>query len=148
MSITSGLMSSDRDDWETPRSLFEELNAEFSFTLDAASSDSNAKCERHYTVEDDGLSKDRGGETVFCNPPYGRDVKLWAKKACEESMKPGTTVVLLVASRTDTAMFHDHILGKAEIRFIRGRLRFEIDGKPMDSAPFPSLIAVYRSEGD
>lgn len=144
--IKDTLFSSNRDNWETPKNLFDELNNEFHFTLDAASDDFNAKCEKHYTINDDGLSQDWGGETVFCNPPYGRDAKKWAQKSYEESLKPGTTVVLLVASRTDTAMFHDWILGKAEIRFIRGRLKFTYRGQIQDNAPFPSLLAIYRNE--
>lgn len=139
--------SSKKDDWETPRTLFEQLDEEFGFTLDAASSHANAKCEKHYTKEDDGLRKDWGGETVFCNPPYGRDVWMWAQKAEEESRKPGTTVVLLVAARTDTRWFHDHIYGKAEIRFLRGRLKFEADGVPGNPAPFPSMIAIFGEGG-
>lgn len=146
MTLSKALMTSNRDNWETPQELFEDLNNEFNFTLDAASDDMNAKCARHYTIEDDGLAQDWGGETVFCNPPSGRGVKDWAKKAYEESKKPGTTVVLLVASRTDTAMFHDYMLNKAELRFIRGRLAFEYHGMTQNRAPFPSLIAIYRSE--
>jgi hypothetical protein len=86
-----------------------------------------------------------GGETVFCNPPYGsKETGLWTEKCCREGQKPGTTVVLLIPARTDRASFHDYILGKAEIRFLRGRLKFELDGKPMGTAPFPSMIAIWR----
>lgn len=73
-----------------------------------------------------------GGETVFCNPPYGsKETGLWTEKCYREGQKPGTTVVLLIPARTDRASFHDYVLGKAEIRFLRGRLKFELDGKPM-----------------
>ena len=86
-----------------------------------------------------------GGETVFCNPPYGsKETGLWTEKCYREGQKPGTTVVLLIPARTDRASFHDYILGKAEIRFLRGRLKFELDGKPMGTAPFPSMIAIWR----
>lgn len=135
-------LSSNSEEWETPRALFEELNKEFNFTLDAASSDLNAKVERHYTKEDDGLSKDWSGETVFLNPPYGRNIKAWIKKAYEESKN--ATIVLLIPARTDTSYFHDYILDKAEIRFIRGRLRFEMGGVVRDPAPFPSMIVIYK----
>ena len=145
--VNASFMSSERMDWETPQTLFDELDAEFHFTVDAAASDANAKCARYYTVEQNGLDQDWGRERVFCNPPYGRDVARWARKAYREAAKPGTLVVLLVAARTDTLWFHDYIWnGKAsEVRFLRGRLRFELDGEPGNAAPFPSLIAIYRS---
>ena len=134
------LFSRKSDEWATPRELYEELNNEFNFTLDPAATSNNAKCEKYYTIEDDGLEQDWGGQTVFCNPPYSK-IKEWVRKAYTESLKPDTTVVLLIPSRTDTSYFHDYILGRAEIRFIRGRLKFE-GGKY--SAPFPSMIVIYK----
>lgn len=91
------------------------------------------------------LNSAGGGHTVFCNPPYGRTVKDWVKKCSEEAKKPGTTIVLLIPARTDTSYFHDYIYQKpnVEIRFIRGRLKFG-DGK--NSAPFPSMAVIFRSE--
>ena len=138
---TKLMFSSAKDDWETPQDLFDELDDEFHFTLDAASSDLNAKCEKHYTVEDDGLSQSWAGNNVFLNPPYGRNMKDWMRKAYEESQAENTTVVVLVPARTDTAWFHDYVYGKAELRFLRGRLKF---GGCENSAPFPSLVVVYR----
>ena len=138
---TKLMFSSEKDDWETPQDLFDELDEEFHFTLDAASSDLNAKCEKHYTIEDDGLSQSWEGNNVFLNPPYGRTMKDWMKKAYEESQEKNTTVVALVPARTDTAWFHDYVYGKAELRFLRGRLKF---GGCENSAPFPSLVVVYR----
>lgn len=135
------MFSSKKDDWETPQDLFDELDKEFHFTLDAASSDLNAKCEKHYTIEDDGLSQSWAGNNVFLNPPYGRTMKEWMRKAYEESQRENTTVVALVPARTDTAWFHDYVYGKAELRFLRGRLKF---GGCENSAPFPSLVVVYR----
>lgn len=85
---------------------------------------------------------------MFCNPPYGADVSKWIEKAYRESLKPNTTVVLLVASRTDTKAFHEYILGRAEIRFIRGRLKFSLDGEKHDTAPFPALIAIYGNRAN
>lgn len=141
------MFSSDKNYWETPQKLFDDLDAEFHFTLDAAASDENHKCERYYTQEEDGLQQNWGGETVFCNPPYGnKETGLWTEKCCREGQKPGTTVVLLIPARTDRASFHDYILGKAEIRFLRGRLKFELGGKPMGTAPFPSMIAIWRGD--
>ena len=138
---TKLMFSSAKSDWETPQDLFDELDDEFHFTLDAASSDLNAKCEKHYTVEDDGLSQSWAGNNVFLNPPYGRNMKDWMRKAYEESQAENTTVVVLVPARTDTAWFHDYVYGKAELRFLRGRLKF---GGCENSAPFPSLVVVYR----
>lgn len=135
------MFSSEKDNWETPQDLFDKLDDEFHFTLDAASSDLNAKCEKHYTVEDDGLSQSWAGNNVFLNPPYGRNMKDWMRKAYEESQAENTTVVVLVPARTDTAWFHDYVYGKAELRFLRGRLKF---GGCENSAPFPSLVVVYR----
>lgn len=84
---------------------------------------------------------------MFCNPPYGRAIADWVRKGYEESRKPGTTVVMLIPSRTDTAYFHDWIFGKAsEVRFLRGRLKFtDEDGNGEDAAPFPSAVIVWRS---
>lgn len=123
--------SSDKDCWETPQHLFDELDREFHFTLDPASTDENAKCPKHYTVDDDGLAQSWAGERVFCNPPYGREIAKWVKKAHDEvEAAPGTIVVMLIPARTDTSYFHDYIYHKdmAEIRFIRGRLRFCLGG--------------------
>lgn len=134
--------SSDRMDWETPQDLFEELDARYHFTLDAAASDANAKCDRYYTSADDGLAQDWAGETVFLNPPYGRELPRWVAKAAGEALKPGTLVVLLVPARTDTRWFHQYLYRRAQITFIRGRLHFETAGEASQSAPFPSMIAV------
>lgn len=87
----------------------------------------------------------RGGGPVFCNPPYGREVGKWVRKAYEEAQS-GTTVVLLIPARTDTTYFHDYIYGKAEIRFVRGRIRFEDeDGTIYAPAPFPSMVVIYNA---
>lgn len=88
----------------------------------------------------------RGGGSVFCNPPYGRALGAWVRKAYEEA-QTGTTVVLLIPARTDTAYFHDYIYGKAEIRFLRGRLHFEDeDGNRFPPAPFPSMVVIYNGD--
>ena len=85
-----------------------------------------------------------GGGTVFCNPPYGREIGKWVRKAWEEA-QAGTPVVLLIPARTDTTYFHDYIYNQAEIRFIRGRLKFtDEDGNTSDPAPFPSMLVVYN----
>lgn len=125
--------------WETPQHVFDELDEEFGFTLDPCASPETAKCEKYYTKEDDGLAKDWSNEIVFVNPPYGREIKDWAKKAYEESEK-GSTVVCLVPSRTDTRYWHNYFMQADEIRFIKGRLKF---GDADNSAPFPSAIVVF-----
>ena len=138
--INRGLYTSNSDEWETPQDFFDRLNEEFHFTLDPCSTDDNAKCEKHYTKEQDGLSQDWTGETVWCNPPYGREIKKWIEKCYWHGYYGGTAVMLLPA-RTDTKVFHEYIYGQAEIRFIRGRLHF--NGSKW-SAPFPSMVVIYR----
>lgn len=121
--------------------------AKAGFVLDPAATDKTAKCSLYYTPETDGLSQswDRGG-AVFCNPPYGREIGKWVQKAFEEA-RGGYPIVLLIPARTDTAYFHDYIYGKAEIRFVRGRLRFtDDDGNAADPAPFPSMVVIYNGE--
>lgn len=136
---------SNRMDWETPTDLFSQLDNEFHFTLDAASSEKNHKCPKYYSVENSAFDHEWGGETVFCNPPYGRAIADWVRKCSMEANRKNTTVVMLIPSRTDTRWFHDFILGRAEIRFIKGRLRFETNGVPGGPAPFPSMVVVMRN---
>ena len=138
---TKVLYSSKEEKWATPQDFFDKLNDEFHFTLDAAASPDNAKCANYFTEEQDGLTQSWEGHTVWCNPPYCRKTGLWVKKAYEEHQRTGCTVVMLLPSRTDVRWFHDYILGKAEIRFIKGRLKF---GGNKNSAPFPSIVVIYR----
>lgn len=146
--INKGMMSSNTNEWGTPQDLFDELNKEFGFTLDPCSTHQNAKCAKHYTAEDDGLSKDWSNDVVFCNPPYGTDIGNWVKKAYEENQK-GATVVLLIPARTDTKYFHEYIYKKHEIRFLKGRLKFtNSEGKTQAAAPFPSMVVVMKGEFD
>lgn len=128
------------DEYETPDDLFKRLNEEFDFNLDPCATDENHKCEKYFTMSKDGLLQNWGGCRVFCNPPYSK-ISAWVKKCYEESLKPGTLVVLLIPSRTDTRWFHDYIWHRTEIRFLKGRLRFN----NMDNAPFPSMIVIFRS---
>ena len=138
--MTEGLFSSKSNEWATPAQTFNQLDEEFHFNLDPCSTHENAKCERHFTIKEDGLKQDwGGGARVFCNPPYGRELPKWVRKCYEESKK-GALVVMLIPARTDTAWFWDYIYGKAEIRFVRGRLHFN-DAK--NAAPFPSMIVVF-----
>lgn len=138
---TSVHFSRATDEWPTPQWLFEALNREFGFTLDPCSSVENAKCKKHYTIIDSGLLKDWGAETVFMNPPYS-ECRKWMEKAYN-SAGNGATVVCLVPSRTDTVWWHRFAM-RGEIRFIKGRLTF---GDAKNSAPFPSVIIVFRPRG-
>jgi len=132
------------NEWETPQELFNKLDREFHFTLDPCATKENTKCKNYYTIEDDGLSKSWHGETVFMNPPYGRQIGKWVKKAFEERGNDGkTTIVCLIPSRTCTAYWHDYIEGFAHVRFIRGRLNFR---GSKHNAPFPSAIVIFESE--
>lgn len=135
------MFSSKTNEWYTPIEFYNQLNSEFNFTLDPCATHENAKCKKYYTEHDNGLTKDWGGEVVFCNPPYGRLIKDWVKKCYEESLKPNTLVVLLIPARTDTIYFHDYIYNKSEIRFLKGRLKF---GGCKDPAPFPSMVVIFK----
>ena len=134
------MFSSNSDEWATPQWLFDELNNEFNFDLDPCASEENHKTPIYYTKDNSGLSQKWGGCRVFCNPPYSQ-ISKWVEKAFEEGHKPNTLVVLLIPSRTDTKYFHDYILHRAEIRYIKGRLKF---GNQKNSAPFPSMIVIFR----
>ena len=136
---TDVMFSSNTPEWATPQDLFDALDAEFKFTLDPCSTDENAKCEKHYTKAQDGLRQDWTGERVFCNPPYGREMPKWIKK-CYQHKLGGGIAVMLIPARTDTKAFHEYIYGKAEIRFIKGRLKF---GGSKNNAPFPSMVVVF-----
>ncbi len=131
------LLSSRSNEWETPQDFFDRLNKAFHFTLDPCCTHDNAKCEKHYTKNEDGLIQDWSKEIVFMNPPYGRQIGKWIKKAYEESKK-GATIVCLIPSRTDTNYWHDYCM-KGDIYFIRGRLHFN----NADRAPFPSAVVVF-----
>jgi len=142
--INSGLYSSATDDWGTPQALFDELNEEFNFTLDACASSHNFKVNVYFTKEDDALVQDWVG-IVWMNPPYGRTIAKWMAKAYAAS-QTGATVVCLVPARTDTAWWHDYA-AKGEVRFLRGRIKFEQPGfTKNNSAPFPSAIVIFRGE--
>jgi len=136
------MFSSQSNEWATPQSFFDKLDSIFGpFTLDAAASSNNYKVKNHFTEADDSLSQDWSGNTVFLNPPYGRALKEWVRKAYEEGQKSATTVVMLIPARTDTKYWHDYVMKADEIRFVRGRIKF---GDETNSAPFPSAVIVFR----
>src|SRR5574344_226839 len=135
------MFSSKNNDWSTPQDLYEELDNEFHFDIDLCANSNNTKCKNYFSEEDNSLIQDWEGFIGFCNAPYGRDIKNWVRKAYYEGSKPNTTIVMLIPARTDTTYFHNYIYGKAEIRFIKGRLKF---GESKNSAPFPSMIVIFK----
>ena len=135
------MFSSKRQDWATPKWLFDILNDIYNFTLDPCATKHTAKCKKYYTKEQDGLSKSWKGERVFVNPPFGREIKKWIKKGYEESIDSNTLVVFLIPARTDTSYFHDYIYNKAKIVFLRGRIKFGGSDNP---APFPSMLVILK----
>ena len=130
--------SSKTDLWATPQAFYDRYHAVYNFTLDVCASKDNAKCAAYYDIEADGLSQSWHG-VCWMNPPYGRDIGKWMKKAYESSLQ-GATVVCLVPSRTDTKWWHEYAM-QGQIEFIKGRLKF---GDAKNSAPFPSAIVVFK----
>lgn len=141
---TELMFSSATDLWETPQNLFDELNIEFGFTLDVCATNENKKCSQFFSAENDGLRQDWHPDICWMNPPYGREIGKWVRKAFEENRDYNTTIVCLLPSRTDTSWWHDYCM-KGEIRFIRGRLKF---GGHTNSAPFPSAIVIFRKNAE
>lgn len=135
-------------EWETPESLFQPLRKEFNIVLDTCASESNTKCKawidrkmnslvsNWYTM----ISTIRLDGAGWMNPPYGRGIDKWVRKAHEESLK-GATIIALLPARTDTSWFHNYIHNKHEVRFLKGRIKF-VDAK--SSAPFPSMIVIFK----
>jgi phage N-6-adenine-methyltransferase len=140
--INLGLMSSHSNEWVTPDALFQELNSEFGFTLDVAATIENRKTEKYYDKKQDGLLQSWNTDgAVWCNPPYGREIGKWVKKAYEESKR--NVVVMLIPARTDTSYWHDYIFPYAkEIRYLRGRIKFS----SKNGAPFPSAVVVFNGK--
>lgn len=132
--------SSKSVEYETPPDLFERLRAKYNFVTDVCATQENAKCARFFTLEDDGLAQEWSG-VCWMNPPYGRQIHRWMKKAYE-SAQQGAVVVCLVPARTDTAWWHEYAM-KGEIEFLRGRLKF---GGRKINAPFPSALVVFREK--
>ena len=136
---TGVMFSSKRHDWETPQWLFDELNEEFGFDIDVCATPENAKCSKFFTPKEDGLKQKWEG-TCWMNPPYGREIGKWVKKAYMESLN-GATVVCLIPVRTDTKYWHNYCMKADEIRLIKGRLKF---GNSKNAAPFPSAIVIFK----
>lgn len=139
---TETMFSSATGDWATPQEFFDMLDEIFHFTLDPCADEKNHKCEKYFTKEQNGLEQSWNGETVFCNPPYGRDIGQWIQKSIDE-VRNGAIVVLLIHARTDTKWFHELVFPNASVWFVKGRLKFGGSG---NSAPFPSMVAVMTKE--
>lgn len=129
--------SSKTDMWSTPNHIFKRYDDIYHFNLDVCATKENAKCENYFTEEQNGLIQEWTG-ICWMNPPYGREIGKWMKKAYESSLS-GAIVVCLVPSHTDTAWWHDYCM-KGEIEFLRGRLKF---GTATQPAPFPSAIVIF-----
>lgn len=158
--------SSNSDEYETPDSIFNPLNEEFNFIADMACTEENKKCELGFTNSLAApwvylLDKGMYEKSVFCNPPYSRGLQKKFLKQGAEAMKDGITSVFLMPARTDTKAWHNYIWNTEkhkprkgiEIRLIKGRIKFEINGKPLkdkngrsQSAPFPSAVVIFRGE--
>jgi len=137
------MFSSKSNEWSTPQKFYDKLNNSFGpFTLDPCSDGQNNKTDNYFTKEQNGLSQDWSGNKVFMNPPYGREIKDWLKKAYEEGQKPNTTVVCLIPARTDTKYWHNYVMKAQAVYFVKGRLKF---GDSNNSAPFPSAVIVFTS---
>ena len=132
--------SSKTDLWYTPQDFFKKYDDVYKFETDVCATDDNAKCAKYYTEEMDGLSQEWRG-VCWMNPPYGRTISKWMKKAYESSLS-GATVVCLVPARTDTGWWHNYAM-KGDIEFIKGRLKF---GGSKNSAPFPSAVVVFKQD--
>jgi phage N-6-adenine-methyltransferase len=136
--------SSKTNEWYTPQPLYDKLNAKYNFNLDPCATSENAKCDKYFTKEDNGLIQQWDGN-VFVNPPYGREIKQWVEKAYEEWLRDkNRVIVMLIPARTDTRYWHDWIFPYAsDITFIKGRIKF---GGSNKDAPFPSAIVVFGGE--
>ena len=142
------------DDRETDPEVFDKLNERFNFTLDVAASPHNAKCDRFFTEEDDGLAQSWAGERVWCNPPYS-DIRPWVEKAWGEVGRADLVVMLLPANRTEQAWWQDLVEGERDrvgvlsVEFLRGRMRFIAAGdteiKPNARPPFGVCLLIWRN---
>ena len=132
---TEVMFSQKTDMWSTPQELFDKYDAVYHFETDVCAVAENAKCKNYYTPEMDGLKQEWKG-VCWCNPPYGKQITKWVKKAAESN----ATVVMLIPARTDAGWFHDWVLPYGRVEFLRGRIKF---GGRKWNAPFPSMVVVF-----
>lgn len=152
----STLFSSERQNWETPRNFFNELDKKYNFMYDLAASKENSKCPLYFTEEENSLKQDwyklcsDSLKWLWINPPYGRGItEQWVKK-CDEEAQKGANIIALLPARTDTNFFHKYIYKKYDFNLLKGRLKFELGGEPIldkdgkpSAAPFPSMIVYF-----
>lgn len=149
--MNGGMFSSELPNWGTPQYLFDALNAEFEFNLDACADASNHKCDRYFDEADDALSKKWSGR-VWMNPPYGRVIGDWVRYAYEQVQCGNADIVVaLVPMRSETKWFHDYGMKAVEFRLLNKRLTFDIpkgEGSELKghNAPFPSVILVFQKQ--
>ena len=137
------MFSSASDNWETPQDFFDRIDEVYHFDLDVCATSENAKCAKYYTADQDGLAQRWTGR-CWMNPPYGREIGKWVKKAYESVAGGDASIVCcLLPARTDTAWWHEYAM-KGKIAFVRGRLKF---GNAKNSAPFPSAIVIFEKGG-
>lgn len=134
------MMSSNTVERSTPQDFFDKLNDEFHFDIDVCANHMNNKCKKYFTKDTNWLCI-KWDWVCWMNPPYWREIGKRVRKASEESRRCNTIVVCLLPARTDTKRFHDYIYLRAEIRFIKGRLKF---WGSKNSAPFPSMVVVFK----
>ncbi len=136
---TSGMFSSNTDLWATPQDFFDLLNQIFRFHVDVCALPENAKCQKYFSPDEDGLAQEWHG-TCWMNPPYGREIGAWVEKAYRAAKTNGATVVCLLPARVDTKWWHQ-FCARGEVYYLKGRLKL---GGGQNSAPFPSAIVVFR----
>jgi len=143
MTTMEVMTSSKNTMWATPQEWFNYLNLEFKFTLDPCCIPEVAKCKKYYTPTEDGLSQSWAEERVFMNPPYGKELPKWMKKAYIEARDNQALVVCFVPARVDTEWWHRYANKASEVRFPKGRVKF---ANAKHSAPFPIAIVIFRPQ--
>lgn len=135
------------DEWETPTWLFNKLHREFHFNLDVAATLENSKCLKYFTKEDNALVQEWNGR-CFMNPPYSRNlIGRFIGKAYHEVLhnRHCELVVGILPTRTSTKYFHAYIQDKAEIRFLKGRVKFCLNGVQSKNSPREdTMIIIWR----
>lgn len=151
MTSHSDDVRSQQNEWETPQTLYDHLEISGGeFTWDLAASDNNHKAPYWFTVDNDSLVQDWSAlhGRLFCNPPYGRDIKRWIEKAADmtDFSHNFDEIVMVIPARTDTSYWHEYIFDnpRASVDFLRGRLKFERDGLSGQPAPFASAVVTFR----
>lgn len=145
MTVTKAQEERKSVEWATPLTVFNALNQRFGFTLDPASTDENAKCEKHFTKEQNGLLQSWAGERVWLNPPYGKELPTWIDKARYEIEHGCPLIVAIFPPRSDTVWWHRNIPIAAEVWNVKGRVHFVNPDNAADRPQDPSCIVVFDS---